>query len=284
MSTVPAQGGQSSPQTAAPEKTPEQIKIEALMSQWPECVRNPKKYENDLIELKNQLELFYKNYNPDKVMLYDWETLPEIDIVVGLPEIGALTTQTYQHLLQKFKGFLNTAFIFERFNFIADIKDTDRDTYKIIIPILKSYMAKFDRSSINELYYASIAAAKINLADNEYWGILEQKLTNEKLYRYLSLEQCVNMALELNKAEKGSELLLKGIEINIIKHRKALHLNKSLLKKAIKAYEKPKIGSDILKAALKDAEIEVPGIDYEIISMNKKKEHEKQLYEKKLLH
>lgn len=271
--------------TQTQEKTSEQIKIESLMSQWPECVRNPGKYELDLQKLKEELEVFYKFYNPDKSMLYDWEIPNEIRMRTGYPRLGALTGYSFQRVLEMFKGFLETDFIFERFNYIASRNDVEKEFYQIVIPILKSYMLKMDKQAVGELCNAALGAAKLNLGDKEFWGILEQKLGNEKIYKYLSLEQSVNLAFELNKSEKGSSSLLKVLEINIIKHRKALHLNRSLLKKAVNAYSfKNRLGSEILKAALEDPEIEVPGVDIEIPKMIKK-EHEKQVYEKRrLLH
>lgn len=271
--------------TQTQEKTSEQIKIESLMSQWPECVRNPGKYELDLQKIKEELEVFYKFYNPDKSMLYDWEIPNEIRMRTGYPELGTLTGYSFQRVLEMFKGFLETDFIFERFNHIASRNDVEKEFYQIVIPILKSYMLKMDRQAVGELCNAALGAAKLNLGDKEFWGILEQKLGNEKIYKYLSLEQSVNLAFELNKSEKGSSSLLKVLEINIIKHRKALHLNRSLLIKAVNAYSfKNRLGSEILKAALEDPEIEVPGVDIEIPKMIKK-EHEKQVYEKRrLLH
>ncbi len=66
----------------------------------------------------------------------------------------------------------------------------------------------------------------------------------------------------------GSKTLLKLLEANFIKHRKALHLDKKLLDFVTQTYTVAG-ASPTLFAALEDPNIEVPGIDAKIPKMNK---------------
>ena len=279
--TVPSQTNTNSP-TQAPERTPEQIKIDNLMSQWPEYIRNPHPNHSELVNLKSKLETFYKFYNGDKAAIYMWDMPPEIQILAGLDLEGSLTNDSIVQSIKLYEGFVTTESLFKKFEHIANIKDMQPSTYSVLIPILKHYMMKFDRHNINELYLAVAGACKMYLADNEFWDIVENKLIGDKLYRYLSVEQSVNLADFLITAERGSNSLIKALEVTIIKHRRAVFSQKKLLKIAKKAFEKK--GSDIIKAALEDPNIEVPGIDVDSLLMSLRPDHEKQSNERKLLH
>lgn len=279
---VPTNAGPGATPANVPIKTPEQIKIEKLMEKWPEYIKNPGKNDVHLIQLKNELELYYKYYLGDKSVIYEWE-LPSFISNVSTPSaFFAQNVYNFTNVLKKYNGYIQTDIIFQKFYELAARGDVERETYQFIIPTLKVYMAKFDRNSIIELYYAALGASVMNLGDKEFWGIIEQKLVGDKLYRYLSVEQTAKLAFELIKAEKGSSALHKAIEVTLIKHRRAIHGKKQLLKIVKEAYKER--GSEIMKAALNDPNIEVPGVDSEIPTMDLKLPHEKQLNERKLLH
>lgn len=91
---------------------------------------------------------------------------------------------------------------------------------------------------------------------------------NERLYRYLQLEHAARIAFHLVASGNGSKPLLKLLEANFIKHRKALHLDKKLLIFVSETY-RISGGSPTLFAALEDPNIEVPGIDAKIPRMDK---------------
>jgi hypothetical protein len=278
---VPTNSGPGATPASVPVKTPEQLKIEKLMDKWPEYVKNPGKNDYFLIELKNELEKHYKYYQGDKATVYEWE-LPNFISSSTAPVHYIQNVYSFTDALKRYNGFLETELIFRKFYDLALKGDIERETYQFIIPTLKTYLIKADRNSITELYYAALGASIMNLGDMEYWGIIEQKLIGEKLYKYLSVEQTAKLALELFKAERGSTALHKAIEVTLIKHRRAIHGKKQLLKIVKEAYDGR--GSEIMKAALNDPNIEVPGVDSEIPSMDLKLPHEKQLNEKRLLH
>ena len=60
------------------------------------------------------------------------------------------------------------------------------------------------------------------LQDNEFWEIVEQKLVDEGLLRYLYLEQISTLILSLSQVGRGSDDLIESIEKYLIKHRKGL--------------------------------------------------------------
>ena len=88
------------------------------------------------------------------------------------------------------------------------------------------------------------------------------------MYRYLQLEHAARVAFHLVASGNGSKTLLKLLEANFIKHRKALHMDKKLLMFVSQTYTISG-GSPTLFAALEDPNIEVPGIDANIPRMDK---------------
>jgi hypothetical protein len=88
------------------------------------------------------------------------------------------------------------------------------------------------------------------------------------LYRYLQLEHAARVAFHLVASGNGSKTLLKLLEANFIKHRKALHMDKKLLLFVSQTYSIAG-GSPTLFAALEDPNIEVPGIDAKIPKMDR---------------
>lgn len=167
--------------------------------------------------------------------------------------------------IKSYQGILETRDIFEKFRLIAEQNDVSKELFTEVIPVLKSYMIKFERNSIAELYNAGMGAAQLHIADLEFWQIFEQKLVGEKLYRYLSVEQVVDLAVCLRINERASSVLLKILEVEIIKHRRALHFpqRKALLTKAKACFVEGttegvgKSENDVLIAALNDPNIEV---------------------------
>jgi hypothetical protein len=88
------------------------------------------------------------------------------------------------------------------------------------------------------------------------------------LYRYLQLEHSARLAFHLVLSGNAPRTLLKLLEANFIKHRKALHLDKKLLDFVYQTYSVAG-ASPTLFAALEDPNIEVPGIDPVIPKMVK---------------
>ena len=94
---------------------------------------------------------------------------------------------------------------------------------------------------------------------------------NERLYRYLTLEQQVNVAYCLSTSGHVWTPLLKALEVNFIKFRKVLALNPNMAQLVALTYKYNEIGSDLLFKALEDPTIEVEAVDTKIPRMDKDK-------------
>lgn len=60
------------------------------------------------------------------------------------------------------------------------------------------------------------------MQDNELWEDIENKLVDERLYRYLDVVQLCDVVGAFANVGRGSDELLDLIENYVIKHRKAL--------------------------------------------------------------
>ena len=62
------------------------------------------------------------------------------------------------------------------------------DFWNRIVPLVKQQVQGLDRETVPALYTAIEGAAGMYLQDNEFWEIVEQKLVDEGLHRYFTLE------------------------------------------------------------------------------------------------
>lgn len=225
--------------------------------------------ELGLLEIRENLERKYKYLKLDRASNFDWE-LPKSLAPLGVEFECVNNMEALIEFVKNYNGLLDSQQIFKNFFIISQFQDYNREIFTVLLPVLKNYMKKFDRHNINELYFGVMGAAELNIADTEFWGIFEAKIVNEKLFKYLSLKQIVNLAVKLHEAERISIVLAKILELEIIKQRKALHLQPKLLKLAKKIYigdqSKPQSlqikakSSDVLIAALEDPHIEVTNL------------------------
>ena len=61
--------------------------------------------------------------------------------------------------------------------------------WSVIVPMVKKQLATLDRQTARPLHMAIDGAAAAYIQDNELWEIVEQKLVDEGLHRYYTLEQ-----------------------------------------------------------------------------------------------
>ena len=94
-------------------------------------------------------------------------------------------------------------------------------------------------------------------------------MIKERLYRYLTIEQMVQLSQSLATADKGSDTLFRLFEVNFIKHRRYLSLKPKLKTSVLATYYFRLRGSHILYEALENPNIEVPAIDPKIPLMNR---------------
>lgn len=96
------------------------------------------------------------------------------------------------------------------------------DFWNLILPTVKTQLATLDRQCIKSLYHFIEGASAMSLQDNEFWEMVDQKLLDEGLHRYLTLEQITEVLNYLADVGRGSDELIEVIEKTLIKHRRAL--------------------------------------------------------------
>jgi hypothetical protein len=83
------------------------------------------------------------------------------------------------------------------------------------------------------------------------------------------LEQQVTLAFSLSISGNKWTTLLKALEVNFIKHRRALSYKEKLNELVRFTYKLNGFGTDLLFKALEDPTIQVPGVDSKIPLMDK---------------
>ena len=164
----------STPATAQPpQKSKDELKVEKLMEQWPEYIRNPDPDMIDIKEFKKGLEMNYKYHQGDKPYMKVWDLPNKSAEINGAPLLGALTTDNIIELFKENEGYLTADILFEKFHFIcANHKELTPEFYSYVIPLVKKHIAKADRHCNDYLANACTGAALINLEDREYWNLL----------------------------------------------------------------------------------------------------------------
>jgi hypothetical protein len=162
-------GGQVAP--PAPPKSKDEIKVEKLMEQWPEYIRNAE--FPDMKLQKERLEKTYKHHQGDKayMKLHDLPDTLREQVVWD-----TYYAQTTDNIIEKFKeydGFIPDTILSNKFyNICISHKEQTPDFFSYLIPLVKRTIAKADRHSNKVIAQIAIGAALINLGDKEFWDIL----------------------------------------------------------------------------------------------------------------
>jgi len=104
-----------------------------------------------------------------------------------------------------------------------------------------------------------VAGGAMQLQDNEFWQVLESKLVDEKLHRYLDLDQLTEVLASFGRVGRGSDELIEIIEKTVIKHRHALTEN--IIETARQGFRSVNKGSEILYKVLDDPDVELPKLE-----------------------
>lgn len=90
--------------------------------------------------------------------------------------------------------------------------DADDHFYDSIVPVIKDFVANFNKEHSVSLAQIVAACGQLNAKDNTLWEMFEHKLIKEKLYRYLytliryiPLNDLVEMTIQVAKSEHGSK-------------------------------------------------------------------------------
>jgi hypothetical protein len=151
-------------------KTKEQLKIEALMEQWPECVRNPGK--DVIMQInKEHMEAIYKYYQGDKKNFSTYD-LP-VEIIKDINAyIMAQSPELTKDVMLKYDGFIPDSYFVKYFHAVTiKYPDITPDFFSVMLPKMKKIIMNADRNTIPALSVAGIGCANINLADTEFWEI-----------------------------------------------------------------------------------------------------------------
>ena len=131
--------------------------------------------------------------------------------------------------------------------------------WSVILPAVKKQLATLDRNCVKSLCHFLEGAAAMSLQDNEFWELMETKLVDERLHRYLTLTQVSEALVFLAHVGRGSDELIEIIEKTLIKHRKAL--TPEIISNARQGFTMINKGSEILFKVLEDPTVELPALE-----------------------
>ena len=137
--------------------------------------------------------------------------------------------------------------------------DRPASFWNIVLPLVKKQLATLDRQCPEALSNFIQSAGYMQLQDNEFWETVEKKLVDERLYRYLRLDQVCNTVEALGRVGRGSDELIELLEKDIIKHRRAL--DEQMIDTARRGFAELNKGSAVLFEVLEDPSRGVPQIE-----------------------
>lgn len=86
--------------------------------------------------------------------------------------------------------------------------DRDESFWEVVLPRTKDLLRKLDRNCPRSLHNIIQGAAVMQLQDNEFWEIVEERLIDKKLIRYLNLDQICGLVNWLGMVGRGSDELI----------------------------------------------------------------------------
>ena len=146
------------------------------------------------------------------------------------------------------------------FQYIANNRlEKSQDFWNVIVPMVKKQLKTLDHQTARSLHGAIEGAAAMYLQDNEFWDIVEEKLVDDQLHRYLSLEELSEVLVHLGRVDRGSDDMIEIIEKTFIKHRKGL--TERTIANAKVGFAAVNKGSEILQRVLEDPNTELPALE-----------------------
>ena len=174
--------------------------------------------------------------------------------------MGAKNTPNIVFVLQKYEKHLTDEQIAYAFWQIAAYQlERTPEFWDIVVPMVKRQLATLDRQCTNSMGMMIEAAARMSLQDNEFWELVEQKLVDEGLLRYFTLEATADILCNVAHVGRGSDDLVEAIEKTFIKHRKGL--SPQTIDVAKQGFSKLAKGSEIMHRVLADPNTELPALE-----------------------
>lgn len=137
--------------------------------------------------------------------------------------------------------------------------DKDRTFWETILPACKKQLGTLDRNCTRSLYHFIEGASLLKIQDNEFWELVEQKLVDERLHRYFTLEKLTDVLVLLAEVGRGSDELIDIVEKTLIKHR--LAITPEIADNAREGFRLINKGSEILFKVLDDPTVELPALE-----------------------
>lgn len=141
--------------------------------------------------------------------------------------------------------------IYQIYNYDLEL---DEHFYNTILPIVKEFVKSMNRENPRTLSEIISYMGWMKVQDDTLWTLFEQRLIADKLYRYLSVDQLIDVTSGISQANRGTPALFEVFEKVFIKHRLALNENKAELIR--KAFEDKKLGSNLLFKVLENPRAE----------------------------
>ena len=173
---------------------------------------------------------------------------------------NAKTTDQFAYIFQKYGEHITDYQISHSFYIIGFHKFDKNDAFwKVIYPLAKKQLATLDRNCTRSLCELIGGASELTIQDNEFWEMVEQKLVDERLYRYLTLEQLTKTLSFMSNVGRGSDELIDVVEKTLIKHRKSL--TPEIIAYAREGFVRINKGSEILFKVLEDPNVQLPALE-----------------------
>lgn len=256
--------------TEKPQKTETELKIERLMERYPDYIKKADpKLHPELYDLRTNLEDTYKYHQGNKPFVHRRDMPERIYGIMWLRQANYKTTNSFAKYILDFEGFIPEDIFAAKFHEVCHTKETTPEFYQVVVPEAKKFVANANRECIQTLYRVAVGAALINLQDEELWALLEKKLVDDRLYRYLTLEMQAKLVESLALADRVNKNLFNALEKVFIKHRKGLALQPDWQISIAKAYTISNLGSELLFKTLEDPTISIPGVDPQIPEMKR---------------
>ena len=169
----PAPNAGPSQVSTAPVKTKEQLKIDALMEQWPEYIRNPPKGSIDNKVAKELLEDLYKFQQGDKKYLGPYDLPLNIHSQTSSGINFVKTTDSIADYFKTYEGFLPEHYIMGRFRYMAYVHgEKTAEFFDVILPQVKKLILNADRQTAKNLFIGVESGTLMNIADKEFWDMI----------------------------------------------------------------------------------------------------------------
>jgi len=188
---------------------------------------------------------------PGKKILDEWD-LPKARTVELADAIaGSHTCRMHAELLKEnIHQMTDKHLAFSIYTIYDNEIELDDHFYNVILPIVKEFVKNMNREHNTAFAQIVQYCGWMQVQDEGFWRLIEQKLVGEKLYRYIPLRELCKIIDAVATANQGSEELFNTFERVLIKQRLNLEPNDVIY--ARDGFEARKLGSQLLFGVFED--------------------------------